>query len=137
MKRGGLLTVAVVGLLAATQGCTSPVAGDPTTGITARVSVLSDPAGGVYVSKLSCTFEAVQLSGTDTGPLQIRVSWIAPCGVHKTEVLAFRGGSQTYTTTYSEAGGYPIDKTFWVDIAWEDADGAHHIRSASAACYAS
>ena len=48
--------------------------------------------------------------------------------------IQFAGGEQTYVTTYSEAGGSYIGKTFWVEITWEDAEGSHRIESAAAEC---
>ncbi len=134
-KRRALLALAILAALAAAQGCSIPAVTTPGAARSAQVTVTEDPEGGFYVTKLSCTFEAVETSG-DAGvsPVTLRVKWVAPCGVHKIETFQFAGGEQTYVTTYSEAGGSYIGKTFWVEITWEDAEGSHQIESAAAEC---
>ena len=128
---GGLLL-----LIGALQGCT-PAGGVPTGGtMNAEVAVVADPEGGTDVSSLSCTFEVAEIPGSSTGPIAVRASWAASCGVHKTEAFTFTGGTKTFLTTYEEAGGYSLDKTFWVEIRWTDARGSHVVRSAQAPCSA-
>lgn len=129
-----LLALVLFAALAAAQGCSIPAVTSPGASLAADVRVTEDPEGGLYVTKLSCTFVAVEAGGSAATPIALRVKWVAPCGVHKTETVQFAGGEQTYMTTYSEAGGSYIGKTFWVEITWEDAEGTHRIESAAAEC---
>ncbi len=110
-KERVLLALALFAALAAAQGCSIPAVTAPGASLAADVRVTEQPA-----------------------PIALRVKWVAPCGVHKTETFQFAGDEQTYMTTYSEAGGSYIGKTFWVEITWEDAEGAHRIESAAAEC---
>jgi len=128
---GGLLLA--IGSIA---GCSS-TAGIPTAGaMNAEVSVVADPEGGTDVSSLSCTFEVTEIPESGTAPIAVRASWAASCGVHKTEAFTFTGGTKTFLTTYEELGGYALNKTFWVEIRWQDARGSHLVKSASAPCSA-
>jgi hypothetical protein len=102
--------------------------------LAAEVTIVADPVGGSDVATLSCTFQVSELVGEGSGPVSVSARWAASCGTHKSEVFQFKGGDATFTTTYSESGGYPITKTFWVDITWLDARGSHTVRSAAAAC---
>jgi hypothetical protein len=130
-----LSALAVFAALAAAQGCSVPAVTEPGGALAADVRVTEDPEGGLYVTKLSCTFEAVEMGGALAAtPVTLRVKWVASCGVHKSETFQFAGGQQTYMTTYSEAGGSYIGKTFWVEITWEDAEGTHRIESGAAEC---
>lgn len=134
-KERVLLALALFAALAAAQGCSIPAVTAPGASLAADVRVTEQPEGGLYITKLSCTFEAVEVgSASAAAPIALRVKWVAPCGVHKTETFQFAGDEQTYMTTYSEAGGSYIGKTFWVEITWEDAEGAHRIESAAAEC---
>ncbi len=137
MWRGILTLATAFGLLGVASGCSLVGAGGTTPPpegglMAADVTVVSDPMGGADVSALSCTFQVSELAGGGTGPVQLNARWIAPCGTHKSETFQFKGGDATFTTTYSESGGYPITKTFWVEITWLDARGSHALRSASA-----
>lgn len=144
------LLLAVVAVALVAQGCTQildddlgggadvgggivtpPVA--PAGPMTANVRVVSDPQGGSYISELSCVIEASEIPGGGSNPIVITVSWVAPCGTHKSEVFVFDGGKQTYESTYSD-NGRAIAMTFWTTISWRDAEGNHQIQSAMAAC---
>ena len=127
---GGVLLLAVV-----MAGC-SPTGDVPSAGaMSAEVTVVADPDGGTDVTSLSCTFEVTEIPGAGSGAITIRASWAASCGVHKTESFAFTGGTKTFLTTYEESG-YPLNKTFWVEIQWQDARGSHVVRSDQAPCSA-
>lgn len=129
---------AILVLVGGASGC-SLVGGGGTTPpppqaglLEADVTILSDPVGGGGASSLSCTFQVSALASEGTGSVLVNARWVAPCGTHKSETFSFGGGDATFTTTYSDAGGYPITKTFWVEITWQDARGGHQVRSASA-----
>ncbi|MEN6369517.1 MAG: hypothetical protein ABFD77_07470 [Thermotogota bacterium] len=130
-----LLALALLAVLTAAQGCGIPAVTTPGTESVAEVQVTEDPKGGLYITKLSCTFQVVTVSGGALAvPATLRVKWVAACGVHKTETFQFTGGEQIYMTMYLEAGGSYIAKTLWVEITWEDAEGSHRIESAVAEC---
>ena len=108
---------------------------DPISGpMSVDVAVVDDPVGGRGVTDLSCTFEATQPGTDGTSPVQIRVDWSAPCGTHKSETFTFRGGQETFTSTYGDPAGYPLGMTFWATLRWTDSRGSHVVRSADAAC---
>ena len=131
--RGLLLLAAAAGLLGGAAGCALLGTDAPPQGLlAAEVTIVADPVGGSDVATLSCTFQVSELVGEGSGPVSVSARWAASCGTHKSEVFQFKGGDATFTTTYSESGGYPITKTFWVEIMWLDARGSHALRSASA-----
>ncbi|MFC2099917.1 hypothetical protein ACFLSF_03710 [Candidatus Bipolaricaulota bacterium] len=150
LLKAGLI-VAVLVAAALTQACTSPggvpggaagggIPGGSTGGVVSTAGpmvaegrVVSAPQGGMDVMDLSVAFEMIEVPGTGTAPVAIQVSWVAPCGTHKTEGFLFAGGTQTFYSTYS-GGGYPITMTFRAIITWEDADGTHRIQSDAAVC---
>jgi len=140
MRRTSRWIVAFVTILAmaVTQGClkmaTEPGGGAASRGsMDAEVRVTSQPRGGTNVSELACTFEVTQIPGTGSEPLAIFVSWVAPCGVHKTETFLFEGGTEMFESIYTE-GGYPIGMTFWATITWKDSRGNHTLASDVAPC---
>jgi hypothetical protein len=137
-----LLTVLAIAVLA--QACTQILDDDlgggivtppvtPSGPMTANVRVVSDPQGGSYVSELSCIIEASEIPGGGSNPIVITVSWVAPCGTHKSEVFVFDGGKKTFESTYSD-NGRAIALTFWTTISWRDSEGNHQIQSGMAAC---
>jgi len=142
-----LFFLTIILAVGATQGCfrvDTPVAGggDPVVGggepvvsgiMAEEVRIVRQPQGGTNVEELMCTFEVAEVPGSGSAPIAIVVSWVAPCGTHKTESFLFEGGSKAYESTYTESG-YPIGMTFWAMIAWQDASGSHQLRSDVAAC---
>ncbi len=135
-ERGALALGGLALVLAVLAGCSLVGTDVPRDATSAEVSIVSDPEGGTNVPSLSCTFEVTEIPGSGSGPVVIRASWAAPCGVHKSESFTFSGGSRTFVTTYEEPGGYPLNKTFWVVITWEDGRGSHTVRSEEAECVA-
>ncbi len=134
--RALLVLVSVALVLGAAQGCALLGSAPPRDPISADVSIVSDPEGGLNVTSLACTFVATSVSAPGTEPVTLRAKWVASCGVHKTEVFTFSGDEETFLTSYGEPDGYPLTKTFWVEITWEDARGSHTVKSAQAACTA-
>ena len=143
-----MLLLTIITITALTQGCTQVIndslgGGDPGGGVVspaqptgpmaADIRVISDPQGGSYVSELSCAFEVTEIPGAGSNPIVITVSWVAPCGTHKTEAFIFDGGTQVFESVYSE-DGRALTMTFWATIAWQDARGRHQIQSEFAAC---
>jgi hypothetical protein len=102
--------------------------------LSVEIVIVEDPVGGRGVSDVACTFEADQLGVDGSTPVTVRVDWSAPCGTHKSETFTFRGGHETYTSTYGDPAGTPLGMTFWATIQWVDARGSHVVRSADAAC---
>jgi len=141
--RAGIVLGGLVFGFGALQGC-SPTGGIvPPTGslMTAEVAVVSDPAGGMGVSSISCTFEVVEVpsstssliaTSAEPAPITVRADWTASCGVHKSETFTFTGGTETFITNYEDPGGYPLTMNFWVAVSWVDARGSHVVRSATA-----
>jgi hypothetical protein len=138
-----LVAVLVAAALAGLAGCSpfpapgtddGPAAGPTSRPMAVDILVVDDPVGGQEVSNLACTVEATQLGVEGSEPVQIRVDWSASCGTHKSETFTFRGGRETFTSTYEDPTGQPLRMTFWATVRWTDSRGAHAVRSASAAC---
>jgi len=130
--------VAVALLSVFVHGCIKPIAspGDSTSApgmMDVEVQVLTHPQGGSDVSELICTFEVAEIPGSGSAPQAIRVDWTAPCGVHKTDVFVFEGGSELFESIYTE-GGYPLGMKFWATISWKDGRGSHKLASDVANC---
>jgi len=126
---GGVTGGATGGVPGGSTGGVVPTAGP----LIAEGRIVSDPQGGFDVMDLSVSFEMTEVPGTGTAPVAVTVSWVAPCGTHKTEGFLFAGGTQTFQSLYW-GGGYPITMTFRAIITWEDANGTHRIQSDAAVC---
>lgn len=135
-----LVALAALAATAAAHGCfhvESPVDGGGLPGQTgaaaAAVRIVAQPRGGTNVTEISCVIEASEIPGSGSSPIAILVSWVAPCGTHKTETFLFEGGTESYESTYRE-GGNPISMTFWAVVSWKDGAGSHQMRSDLAVC---
>ncbi len=110
-----------------------------------RVTVTRHPQGGAYVQSLTCglSLEAdgtsVSIDGPGAGAIEFTIKWMTSRGAHKTETVSVnwtRGATNTesYTTTFSAPTGQFLDKTFWVEVTWQDQSGRHEVKSNSASC---
>jgi hypothetical protein len=93
------------------------------------------------VNKVSCTFE-----GTATHPegdgfsfeksIVLTSEWHSPHGIYNTETVTwtFGGQRQTKTTSKEAPSGMYLDKPFWCELTWKDADGSHKLVSDTAYC---
>lgn len=109
------------------------------------VTVTRHPQGGVYVQSLTCALSleadgtSVSMDGPAGGAIEFAVKWMTSRGVHKSETVRVnwtRGATNTenYTTTFSAPTGQFLDKTFWVEVTWQDQSGRHEVKSNTASC---
>ena len=88
---------------------------------------VTQPRGGGNVTELPCASEMTEVPGDGTAPVAVQISWVAPCGTHKTGAFVL-DGKQTLEPTYSD-GGCPIGTASPAVIARQDARGTHRIQS--------
>ncbi|MEO0081732.1 MAG: hypothetical protein ABIL25_05480 [candidate division WOR-3 bacterium] len=103
------------------------------------LQITSQPQGGQYVTTLSCTFEAYTMEVCPGGGIRnVRVLayWMTAQGNHKETEYSFGPTPDpiSYTTTFSAPPGMFLDKTFWVEFHWQDANGSHVVKSQEAVC---
>ncbi len=106
-----------------------------------HVAIIDQPEGGSNVNTVTCTFEAT-MSRTDgkSDPLDVaaRVSavWHSPHGIYNssTTELFIPGQPTRITISKSAPAGMHLDKPFWLEIFWYDADGNNTVLSDTADC---
>jgi len=113
---------------------------DPKTG-NLSVSIISQPTGGSYVTMVSCTFEgtATDAMGGDDDfpdPIVLTATWHSSHGTYPGGTVAWTHGGQYQTKTVSKSApsGMHLDKPFWCELTWKDAEGGHLIVSDTAYC---
>jgi hypothetical protein len=102
----------------------------------------TQPHGGTNVQTLSCSITAMTIwmdTGDDVdsarGPYKqdYTVQWMTVNGSHKKETFT-SNKNDSFTTTFSAPQGKFLDKTFWVEVSWQDSYGKHSQNSEQAVC---
>ena len=114
---------------------------DPNNTATLNVSITVQPVGGSGVNTVSCTFEGTAIDaggGSENFPKPIVLTsvWHSTHGTYNTETVTWTFGTQyqSRTTSKSAPSGMYLDKPFWCELTWSDADGSHKMVSDTAYC---
>ena len=108
---------------------------------TATVQITAQPQGGQYVNTVSCSYTATAtdtVAGGSGSEILVQGDFHSSDG----EVLANAGDvtlngqdQQSVTATKSAPIGMYLDKDFWLEIEWTDANGSHTVVSDTAHCH--
>jgi len=128
-------TVVLAGIL---LGCACGDTKKPVGG----VLIVKQPQGGQLIQTVSCELELAS-DASDTNCVNPQVVytaiWMSDKDEHKREsftVVASRGEKRTqnHTTTFSAPQGLYLDRTFWLEVHWDDRNGFQILKSAKAVC---
>ncbi len=105
------------------------------------ITITAHPAGGAFITTLTCVFEGELVGGTT--PITARIEWWVEDFMHENDTL-YTDSSHEFssedpeevTASITAPAGYIFYDYWWVKIKWTDADGTENsVESSRAFCH--
>jgi hypothetical protein len=135
-----LFGAAVASVLIAGMSCQPLVAYDGDACLDFSITI--QPQGGNGINTVTCSFFGqAREGGRDEGQhlsqaISLSAVWHSSHSTYDRSDFVWTTSKQIRNETVSKSApeGMYLDKDFWVEFYWEDADGAHSRKSAVARC---